>query len=1006
MPEVYDREKPGQASSSGGRPDIGPGHDRAAGKSSDPRSENVASGDASDPRGELRDAESGSGGLYNPGGDGKKSSGAAASDQSKGPSDLKNAEEKSGRHADGEDGSGGLYNPMGKGKRKLGKFWTKKRAAAGGGIAAVTGSVIIGGLSILQGPLQFTHFAQLLEKFHHSRQTEFGDGRGARLMIYAMLGSTERGRMGLAGNKFADKWEQRMVNKTGLRPLYRSGSGLSSGRLVGYEIVSDKRDRFDAINEVLDRNPKLASSFEKATENGAEVRSRNEALARGQLRTTKSKGADGSIPENHFIVDFRDVGPRGFKSVRDFNKGAGSSVVRSKLAGAMGSRVLTKRGDVRFGFFNNVERKVDERADAKTRKKQAEDYEKSVLKRWSKAVKNGVSRDRLRTQTDQDGDNNDGDRDTTPAGQSSSDALNDAAAQTSEAGDNGEDTKALREKIVRGAGGSALAVAVFCAVRGIGDGVDEYKYTNNVLPMMRMGIAVMGMGSQAQAGTPAVNLDEMGVMASRLHDKETGKSWTDAESVRAELGQSGGEPMPEAARLSNVGDQPDVFEIVNYISDKVPGLGLTCDALDKLGNLPIIRDVAAIGTDIIDGFLGVFGTNTTKLTEQGLGAIAGESVNALAKGAEFGNLANTGAFIGANDAAIASGGTALSDDEIAQLDIEHQRLDTEEQSQRSFIARYFDINSADSLAGSTIDNMPSTTSQLASLANPLTSFGGSLANLFSTTTPSVKAAAKYDYGTKTYGFSLADQNNDMFEDPYENAEWVEGQDLAALNDKYGKCFGMTVDTNGALQVGKSVNVFMLEKDDKFKDCRNDKDLEVFKRYRFYIADTLTLKSLNCYEGDEEACTEIGFVAANDSSSEDGSSAVSGNAAELAQQLLDSENVTAQPNPLSSLQAAARGDKSPAGVDQCGVQHPPVALSPKLLGFLVELARDDAYTITSLTTGAHGCTSNHYKGIAADFGCDIDTAKADRIGAKYGVSRYAAESCSTNPPHFHYSIGGN
>jgi hypothetical protein len=769
-------------------------------------------------------------------------SGGSTSSTSNTPSktNLRNAEEAPDSDSEDENddklGKGFTPSPHSNSttKEKTRFKITRRRAAAGGGATGVLIAMIIGGASILQGPLEIIHFAQLLQKFHLSRNEDFGDGRGAKLMLYAMAGSAERGRLGAIGNKFADKWEARMIKKTGLRPLFNS----KTGRLAGYEIISNKKDPFDALNEVLNKNPGLRTSFDRLAKNGGEVLSRNAALEKGPLRGTARKGSSPSISEKHFVLDFRDTNERGFREARVFTRAASNTVVGSKIAGRVGSRVLIKRGGVSFHLLNDQKKKVDQKADARTRKQQSDDYEKNVVKRWTENIKTGTIKG--------EGKNKE-----------AKDLVEKTNAETE--GKSKAKAKVLKSAAVKAAGPTA-ALGVLCGVKSLGDQAANVKYANTVLQEMRIGMGIVSMGNQAMSGQK-INMDELSAIKKQLYDAETKTSWTQARSIQAELGQAqSGPDVPVEAKLDKVSDKGDFFQAVDYITGLPPGpvnIGTGCSLIETVSNLPIISTFSSVVQGAINTGLGLVGTSTDDLIGSLIDVINGTGVNPLPRGAELGNLANLGVFMAGNDQAIATGGTDLSETEVAQLNDRQAHLDKEEQAQKPLLARYFDPYDRASLTGEFIDNAPTSTSQIASLISPVKAMSSSFSSLLSSFMPRAHAVQAYNYGVKTYGFSLADQNNSMFEDPYENATWVEGHDLPALNSKYGKCFGMTVDENGILQNDKAVNVFKLEGDAEYKDCRDDKNTETFKRYRFYIADTVTLKSLNCYEGDEEACTEVG-----------------------------------------------------------------------------------------------------------------------------------------------------
>jgi hypothetical protein len=84
--------------------------------------------------------------------------------------------------------------------------------------------------------------------------------------------------------------------------------------------------------------------------------------------------------------------------------------------------------------------------------------------------------------------------------------------------------------------------------------------------------------------------------------------------------------------------------------------------------------------------------------------------------------------------------------------------------------------------------------------------------------------------------------------------------------------------------------------------------------------------------------------------------------ELAQQILDNAGIVLQSNPRMNIQEAANGQPSTAG---CG--KPNVHLQEGVLAAMVKFGESGGYTITSLTTGCHSQTSNHYRGQAVDVG---------------------------------------
>lgn len=743
-------------------------------------------------------------------------------------------------------------------------------------IGLVTGGVVGGGIfgfSIIQGPLQMIHFAQLLQKFHFSRNEDFGDNRTSKVLLYSLLGKgAERGRLGITSNVAADKFEKRLEKDFGLRPVYTT----TTGRFAGYQIMHDSGGKG------LDPDGKAMRLFRSyQDQNNLTVRDGDDSGGRQRVKTS----GGNPLLRGDTYVDLRGLTS---KQKRAVIRAVAKEMGIWKISSTINARNLIKRGGVKFNFFTNekLQKLVDDRADKSEEKKRRDDYEKNILKRWSKTVKTGIIKSTGKNKEAQQ--------------------LAEVVDQQTE-GESESETKKKRISAAKAAGPVAV-VGIICSVKGLGDEAETVKYANNVLPMMRMGTGVVAMGNQAMSGDN-INLDELGVMSKQLYDKEAKTSWTNARSIQAEMGKpQTGPDIPKEAKLGRISDKGDFFEVVDFLTGIPPGpinINTGCSAINAVSSLPIISHISALLQAAIDAPLGLAGTSTEELTLGLIGIINGNNINPLAKGAEFGGLVNTGAFLAANDQAISTGGTALSATETAQLDALENSLDKEEQSHKPLLARYFDPYDRDSLTGKMIDTTPRTFSQVATLANPIKALGDSFASLFSSVTPRTQAASSYDYGTKTYGFSLNDQENDMFEDPYENAIVVEKQ-LPALNDKYGRCFGMKVDENGSLQNDKSVNVFKLEKEKEYKDCREDKDKEIFKRYKFYIADTVTAKSLACYEGEEEACGELG--ASGQASSTEGDPA--SNSSESGETIGDLK--------IKKVRPALRGASSGGEIDPKGI----------------------------------------------------------------------------------------
>lgn len=184
-----------------------------------------------------------------------------------------------------------------------------------------------------------------------------------------------------------------------------------------------------------------------------------------------------------------------------------------------------------------------------------------------------------------------------------------------------------------------------------------------------------------------------------------------------------------------------------------------------------------------------------------------------------------------------------------------------------------------------------------------------------------------------------------------------------------------------------------------KDCfdpANTSDPVKYTMFRIYTFDTSLDDQYNDKDGNEN-------VAADDSDS----SEVSGNAKELAQQLLDNPNVTypyvdtkgvTAKDVLEEVVSTGKGI-----VNSPDVSKTSVAVSENLLKALVEYAKDHKIGLNPITNADHSSTSNHYKGTAVDIACDpaLDRGAFDAIAEKYG-GKNNGEVCPGDS-HWHYDF---
>ncbi len=782
-----------------------------------------ASGEPAD-RGALRQAEE-RGGLFNPQGDRAVAEAGAAA--ATGAAALGAAE-----------ALGNGFNPADVAHiRSLKGFFLgsgrRRKATMGGGLAGL----VLGGsffaLSVVSGPLQFIHLAQTLSHFHLSKNENSSDERTSRLLIYSLSGNPAKGRLGIVGNKAADKWEAKLVEKTGMRPVYSA----KTGRLRGFEIVND--DKAFSTLGTNDASNRDKAVLEKLAGKGADFK--NAGDFKGQdIRGINGKAID---PNTKILALGGDETKANFKEARQLTKVLGRQTGVSKSVSHIGSRLLIKRAGIDFHPLKNVKRKAtDKLADYREERRKARDQE----------IKTGDITTVAEVEAEQTKDTK-GNVTTNPddlaAATEGDSVINQAKAAGAVGGRQGSELlKSIKLNLSKLAA-PAAAVGIICAVHDFGKQVDSFNY-ENVQKLERYGASFVTLGSQVQSGQ-GLNLDELGAFSEDLYNQKDKTSWTNAKSIQAEQGQpQTGPDIAKEAKPSEHGT-PIVFQAV----DSIPFVGSTCGVAAAIGGLPIIKQVTGAISSLVstaaNAALGLFGYTIEGLLSSLIQLIAGSAVDLTSQGAALGNLANYGVKLMANDQAISQGGRALTNTEVAQLT---QRDKANNPVNANIASRYLNPYDSNSLVASLIDRVPISFAQLGStLASLPNIFQMAISSLATLLGGQASAGTSYDYGFATYGFSAAEQDDPRFDDPYANAAIVEPQ-LATLNQKYQDCFSTTIDpVTFAVSTGPSVNERTVNKDGHCTDGSDD-----LLRFRYYIADMVNATSAACYYGDEGSCSQMGF----------------------------------------------------------------------------------------------------------------------------------------------------
>ncbi|HTE57650.1 MAG TPA: D-alanyl-D-alanine carboxypeptidase family protein [Verrucomicrobiae bacterium] len=604
-----------------------------------------------------------------------------------------------------------------------------------------------------------------------------------------------RRRLGLSGNKAADIIE-RQLNKAGFTSLHDA-----AGYFQGFEI-----------------DPKKVSAAQL------------ERLG-GHLDTSPNGGRMLVLePGSNF---------RRRKLMNNVLKAAKIRFIPSKVS----SRIMRTRGGISFHILGNVDRKAHTTLSS---------YTDEVLKKFTDFFREGSDlsvRASGETQNDDGTDLSDEER---AASQSGADDFNETIdGVKTDPSDAKISQTAADVKTSIDADKAADFLGFICAARGIGDQWQKLMYARIALPLARLGVAFISISSQIMSGDK-VSMHEVSAMAIMLHDKNL--PWNSARSIQYELGRTPtGPDMPKSSRLSRIGNKPAFFDIV----DRLP-VGTACKINNNVvGGLVISFATGGIVLDSIMTGLGAIGIDPVG---DGISSIiswaVGQPLKAIPTGALLGNYANYGSLLGSFNQFLGIGARVLTSEEGMQLREERLAAEKIDFETKPIATRIFDPTEPRSVAGQAFIGAPKTGSEaFASLSNALWKFPSTVATMFTKLTfKHAGAAGTYDYGVDYVGFTSAEMNDARFIDPYANDNTVEPQ-LAELNEKYGKCFGTTIDpTSKQIITDKVPNYF----EDDFSPCRitpENSEYTTFTQYRFYLLGKAVERSMECWGGIEDSCKQ-------------------------------------------------------------------------------------------------------------------------------------------------------
>lgn len=413
-----------------------------------------------------------------------------------------------------------------------------------------------------------------------------------------------------------------------------------------------------------------------------------------------------------------------------------------------------------------------------------------------------------------------------------------------------------------------FVAAGLCVVKSISKAIPLVNYANVVVPAMIASTDKQALGSQTQYND-VPSLNQIGDITESLKD-ENGKTVWEGKVLNAMAteGPGQGEDIEDGYKqaFSINTTSSAVVSTVNGIGDnRVSGavcspLGFAVQGIAGLvllavgpGGWAAKSSQAAVSTVAISAAI--------HFIEKGAIDHLTQDPVKYFSGPQGGNLLAYGARASSNLNAISMGGVELSKADSLAINKELNEQDLSDFQEKSFFTRTFDPNDYRSLTAKAM-RMPSKNpinniSDLAvSILNPLKL----VSNLFSVWTPKVKATEQpYDWGFPEYGIPRQILNNTKYEDPYDNANTVAPLfEKHQYIDRAKNCFG--VDISRGPEGWDAVKTEEINPvDDNYINAKcNDFSDENWARTTIFVFDSSISTLTDCYAGNGQACSSIGF----------------------------------------------------------------------------------------------------------------------------------------------------
>ncbi len=749
----------------------------------------------------------------------------------------------------------------------------KKSSIAGVTIGAVIGGSFFG-FTIVSGPLQILHYAELMSRIHlttNNNQSDDRTGKIFKTIRNYKKQAVYRNNLGLFGNKFADRIGAKLT-AAGYESSYNPRTGAFEGLRINTDDGPYKGKTEAELKDIV-----------RQKFNGVELK----------------KGTLSSFPgKESLYLDPRDMGYRkGVVETRGIIRVVLTETGSSRLAAEIDSRVTGKRFGLTLHPFRRIDAKIIAAADKAIRaKKSAREQQAAEEQANTQEVAdktnlgnteeftNTAQSDNSQTKTPQENQAQAEKNATAQQAKAAADGVvaegqtTDTAITNTEPGAIGKFAGSLTGKVT--IGGAALA-GLACVARGLDAKASSIKEAQVNEPLMRLAAELQSSGSQIRTGQDT-NPIQIRNYAYRLN------GFSQSETFKAETGQPY-DKTKVSETLKNINGSVTPFHFlnetpVNEILTPVCSTGgqIVLIAVSFLGG-PL---TAAAGL-IVGAYFG------PQIIDSIAHWLSGHAVSIADHGKALSDDIGYGTVLFGNADTIARAGSKLPPKKAAELSTQNKIAYQNQLKSESFFERTFSPSNQGSVVASLIDRSGtlrsnSIGSTLSSLLSAQT-YGGLFSTLLSQKASADTFSESYDYGVPTYGFSADEMENAATSDPFANANNAStildgkgSQENADRAAKYisraSKCYGANLTSTPSTQ-DPSVNVWNVMVDSAsnpnhntnyYSDEYNNMSSEcadsdsAWLSIRFMIFDTQTMKAVACDEGDDQSCAELGFVSSGTS----------------------------------------------------------------------------------------------------------------------------------------------